>query len=323
MNKDIFIVIAVIVVLLVFFVYVSGANPLASTTGGPYLSPKFTVREDSAPSARQSIVGGSFSEKIRAIITRNRSARQGLEPRTSVSAPRGVIESRQEVVSDASQNGSLYKGRVALQVTRAKEREAKKEYLTITVRSGTSGVPITNWKLKNSKGEEFKIGKGTRLVFSSQVNPQEDIVLKGREKAVIITGRSPVGTSFRTNICVGYFEQFQDFVPPLRENCPRPINESNLQSAGLNDICLNYIERLSVCRIPLSQKPLNLNNECLNFIEENVNYNACVNEHKADSDFNGDTWMIYLNKDEEIWKQQREVITIYDQNGKLVDSASY
>lgn len=323
MNRDIFIVITVIVVLLVFFIYVSGVNPLASTTGGPYFSPKFTVRENSLSSERQSLIGGSLSEKLRAIITRNRSARQSLEPRTEISAPRSATKNRQEVVSDASQSESPYNGKITLSAARSKEKEAKKEYLTITIRAGTDGVLITGWKLKNSKGEEFKIGKGAHLVFSSEVNPQEDIVLMRREKAIIITGRSPVGTSFKTNECVGYFQQFQEFFPSLRESCPFPGNEDNIQSAGLNDTCLNYIERLPSCRIPLGQKPLNLDNQCLNFIEENINYNGCVKEHKQDADFYKDTWMVYLNRDAEIWKQQREDITLYDQNGKLVDLVSY
>jgi len=323
MNRDIFIVITVVVVLFVFFIYISGANPLTSVSGDPYLSPKFTIRESAEQSGSQDFVGGSLSEKIREIITRNRNARESLDSRDETSAPRSETENRQEVVSDASQNESQYKGRITLSAARAREKEAKKEYLIIAIKAGLDSVPITDWKLKNSKGEEFKIGKGARLVFSSQVNPQEDIVLGKRERAVVITGKSPVGTSFKTNMCTGYFQQFQEFVPSLRESCPFPGNEENIKSAGLNDVCLNYIDRLPSCRIPLGQKPLNLNNECLNFIEENVNYNGCVKEHKLDADFYGNTWMIYLSRDNEIWKQQREIITLYDQNGKLVDSVSY
>lgn len=322
MNKDILMVISLIIGLFILYGYINGGDFFISTSGGPYLYPRFEVIEKPTPAPiRENLIGGSLNEKIKSIVSRNKSARENLVP----SASKTAAENKPETIIDASlSTTSPYKSKIDLNNNNARETDVKKENLIITViGQEEKGILITGWKLKNSKGEEFKIGKGTNLVFSFQVNQQEDIILNRSERVYIITGRSPVGTSFKVNKCTGYFQQFQEFIPSLNNDCPRPKDENITKLAGLNDVCLDYIETLSACRIPLKEKPFNLDNKCLNFIEENVNYNACVRDHKLDKDFYKDTWMIYLNRDVEIWKNKRETITLYDQDGNFVDSVSY
>lgn len=315
MNRDILIVIILAIVLGIAAIYLRGGLRTASFgNGGPYFSPKFEVSEPKERTKRVNL-RERITAKSRGIIERSR---ERVEKRNNKN-------DKKEIISKPASEESKYKNKVVIDLARSKESDPLKEYITIFIssRADFDSVNISGWGVKNSKGEKFKIGEGSRLPYSSSVNTKENVFLKKKEKANIITGRSPIGTSFLTNICAGYFEQFQDFSPSLKQNCPHPKNESNINSSGLNDVCLDYIEKLPVCRIPLSQKPFNLNNECLNFMEENINYNTCVKEHRFDNNFYTGTWMIYLNRDKEIFKQKREIISLYDESGKLVNSASY
>lgn len=319
MNRDILTVIILAIVLGIAAIYLRGGFGTASFgNGGPFLSPKFEVSEPRAKETRNP-KNLNFRERI------TTKAKKIIEKARERTEKRNNENDKKEIISKPVNEESKYKNKVIIDLSRAKESDPLKEYITIFIssRADFDSVNISGWEVKNSKGEKFKIGEGSRLPYSSTVNTKEIVFLKKKEKANIITGKSPIGTSFLTNICAGYFEQFQDFFPPLRQNCPHPKNESNINSAGLNDVCLDYIERLPVCRIPLSQKPFNLNNECLNFMEENINYSACVKEHKSENNFYTGIWMIYLNRDKEIFKQKREIISLYDESGKLVNSAIY
>jgi hypothetical protein len=63
--------------------------------------------------------------------------------------------------------------------------------------------------------------------------------------------------------------------------------------------------------------------ECHSFIKEKVNYNGCVASHKNDSGFFKSEWRVYLGKNDELWKNKREMIILYDQQGKVIDQLSY
>lgn len=120
---------------------------------------------------------------------------------------------------------SIYKDKVFLRKSRAGESDPKKEYIELqTSRNNQKSIPITNWVIKNSRNEEFKIGEGAYLAYSAQINPTRDILLAPGGKAYIATGRSPIGTSFLINSCMGYFEQFQDFTPSISKSCPSAYN---------------------------------------------------------------------------------------------------
>lgn len=338
MGKDIAIVIIVLVGLFIVAIYFgSGEFSFSGALGNgsdPYLSPRFKVsepRELFLSSFGRRFSGQRTSDETRQGETRESSG--GFDRILRTAFERSLLRGksvrdtgRSETISEAPPKGvSLYQGRVFITAGRSKEIDPAREFITVSFASRSEGedTNLTGWKIKTSRGEEFKIGEGARLPYSSAINPQSDIILKRGERANIITGRSPIGTSFATNICAGYFNQFQQFHPSLRTSCPHPSDEPKIASAGLNDTCLNYIERLSACQIPLSQKPFNLNSECLNYIEENVNYNGCVDAHKSDADFYTGTWFVYLNRDREIYKSSREIISLYDKSGLLIQSISY
>ncbi len=69
--------------------------------------------------------------------------------------------------------------------------------------------------------------------------------------------------------------------------------------------------------------PFRVDNDCQNYINGELTYSNCVDIHKNDSNFYGNEWYVYLGRPAEIWKQEREIIILGDQFGKVVASYSY
>lgn len=219
---------------------------------------------------------------------------------------------------------SLYKGKISLRVYRAKESDPQKEYIEIRTVSKTEPVLITGWTLRGREGLDIAIGQGSYLPYSSQINPQNQIYLEPNATAIITTGQSPIGTSFRLNVCTGHFNQFQKFFPSLPEECPR-VPESNVP-LNYPVACFNFVRSLSKCRMPTSipyEKAIEIGNDCILFLKETSNYNGCVNAHKDEENFYKREWRIYLGRDKELWNNQRDKITLRDQQGKIIDEVSY
>ncbi|OGG78053.1 hypothetical protein A3A36_02680 [Candidatus Kaiserbacteria bacterium RIFCSPLOWO2_01_FULL_52_12b] len=66
-----------------------------------------------------------------------------------------------------------------------------------------------------------------------------------------------------------------------------------------------------------------MSGSCQSFLIKYFNYNGCVDAHKNDADFSGDTWRIYLGRTTPMWRAQHEVVKLIDVNGKTVDAFSY
>ena len=205
--------------------------------------------------------------------------------------------------------------------------DSGKEYLEISV-TQNAGLPVnlSEWTLRSdASGNAVAIPKGTAVPISGTINAVEDIVLNPGERAIVLSGSSPIGASFRENKCIGYFSSFQSFFPPLPQNCPIPSDElaSFYGSGYIRDVaCVNYVENLSRCQVALSP-PVGATGSCQNFMIQYLNYNGCVAAHRNDADFDGDTWRIYLGRANPIWRTQYEIVKLVDVNGKTVDAFSY
>jgi len=208
---------------------------------------------------------------------------------------------------------------------RTNEAIADKEYITLTAnRKNTGPINITGWTLKS--GATFKsatIGRGVAFPNSKRAVPdfEEPIFLEPNARAIIITGKSPKGISFRLNKCTGYFEQFKDYSPPLPKKCPRARDEGIPPS--FTDECITYIERLRTCEVHIEAFPLGVNADCQGFINEKVHYSGCIALHRDDTDFFGTEWRVFLGRGQELWKNKLETIQLLDENGKIVDTVSY
>ncbi|MCK5059929.1 MAG: hypothetical protein KAR00_02155, partial [Candidatus Pacebacteria bacterium] len=100
--------------------------------------------------------------------------------------------------------------------------DPRKEYLTLTASSKLdSALNITPWTLRSSSTRKsITLGKATSLYYTENVTEKSDIVIEPGGKAIVVTGISPVGVSFRANLCTGYLNQFNTFTPSLTYICP-------------------------------------------------------------------------------------------------------
>ena len=234
----------------------------------------------------------------------------------------GFRDNSSKTISKTSEKDSRYKGKFSLSASRAtREIDPQKEYIEINASySNKEPVSITGWTLKGKQGFSATIGKGAYLVYSAQLNTQGVIFLGPNDRAIIVTGHSPIGTSFRLNLCTGYFNQFQDFTPTLPQECSR-ISEKEIP-VNYPDACFDFVKSLSACRMPLTAVPPGAGNDCANFVSEKANYNGCVAMHKSEGNFYKPEWRIYLGRDNELWGT-RDSITLFDNEGKIVAQASY
>jgi len=154
-------------------------------------------------------------------------------------------EPKKETGTEASTE-SAYKYKVMLRAGYgAKRTDPQKEFVEIRASSGNKNpIPISNWTLEGKTRLNVKIGNASPLPYSGQINREYPVSLNPGEKAIMVTGKSPIGVSFRLNKCSGYLGQFQDFEPRLPKECPLPRNE-NLPN-DLDDYCLDYIDKLFV-----------------------------------------------------------------------------
>jgi len=218
---------------------------------------------------------------------------------------------------------SVYKNKASIDISRGKYTKPDEEYIVITADSkNKEPIPLTGWTIKSQTGFDTKIGKGAYLTYERQIGAQENIFLKPKEKAYVITGRSPISTSFRLNKCMGYFEQFKDFNPSIPTDCPSAYTYKEPLAFIPTDACLDFLERLPRCTTQI-KIPESLQVECKDIVTKRTNYDYCVNTYKNDSDFYQPEWRIYLNRDDEIWKQKRETISLFDEKGELIAQKSY
>lgn len=253
-------------------------------------------------------------------------------------------------------NESKWKGEVKIGKGNASsEQYPRYEYITLKNTSKDEEINITGWSLTNGKDRKYFpvndkqvkgvsnkvfIPRGTLIFVPNSANiSQEDIILAPGNEAIITTG-TPYGvkTSFRENICNGYIQESEDynFKPSLNKNCPDPEDEDGV--ASLDDTCYKFIRQMSSCHTPefkdvvyKNKVPLtgyvdnvgNLTYSCKEFLKKNYNYNSCVLSHLSDENFFEKKWRIFLNHPFELWAKDREVITLYDKEGKIVDQLIY
>ena len=304
----------VFIIIILAFVWLFTGGPLRpSSKSGWFLNKPQQKAAQETKKQTEEILGTKSSDP-------SKEAAQNFSSRQSSSA-------KSKVQSSSSQS-SVRPDFATLKKRRAKETNPDEEYLEIKAdKKNKSSLKITGWKLKGKTGLDGVIGKGAFYIYASAASqPQEDIYLKPGEKAVIVTGKSSLGTSFKMNKCVGYFEQFHEFTPELNTECPLLRDDEPPANLINNDQCLDYIDRVSSCQTVISvpyKYSFKLSSSCQDYVTQNANYKTCLEKHKDDSDFYLPGWRIYLDRSEELWKKKRETITLYDGKNNIIDSKSY
>jgi len=207
------------------------------------------------------------------------------------------------------------------------------EYLEIRVpKDSNQSVNITGWILKSEVTIKSSIiPKGAGVLRPGTVPNLQDIVLQPGDRAIISTGSSPAGTSFRENKCVGYYSEFQDFYPPLSRGCPAASSELSAfygPSLVYDPGCIDYTRTIGQCETAYFP-PDTVSPSCKKFAQRYFNYNGCLAAHGDDADFSGNTWRVYLNrvnsrgKTVPMWRSKHEVVRLLDTQGKTVAQFTY
>ncbi|MEK7579173.1 MAG: hypothetical protein AAB460_01395 [Patescibacteria group bacterium] len=234
-----------------------------------------------------------------------------------------------------SQNLSPYAGKVEIQSGNTWTDVRNEEYVRLSASSDNeTPIPITGWVLKSLVTDRgAKIGKGVRVLMGNRpwFSAGTMYLAPGDEAVVSTGGAAGIRTSFLVNKCIGYFGNENRFIPSLYSECPL-LEEENLSEFDLAfddfddedeyDECMDAIEDVGQCE--RGSAPSDVVKECRAFIREYSNYEGCVKLHKNDSDFLKDEWRIFLNANRnDLWRDDRETIGLFDAQGKLVDVWQY
>ena len=222
---------------------------------------------------------------------------------------------------------SPYAGLVTLEIGGAGNSDPKQEYIVLrTSYNLERSITLSGWSLQeDASNTKVTIGQAAQIPFLGQINVDSPITLPANSVVYITTGRSPNGASFRVNQCTGYFEQFQDFNPQLSLECPYPEDEilRNPSAGGGDGACLSYIQNAPRCILAVNALPRDIQSSCQTFIVNELSYNGCINAHKNEPNFYRNEWRVFLNRDQEVWRNQNERIRLLDENGKVIDVIGY
>ncbi|MFH1979148.1 MAG: hypothetical protein ABII97_02095 [Patescibacteria group bacterium] len=204
----------------------------------------------------------------------------------------------------------------------AKEREAQKEYVEVRLSSSAkTPVNMGGWVIEGTSKFALKMPKAVALFFTNKINPEKEIILSPGDKAYIISGRSPIGSSFHLNKCMGHFTNFQTFYPTIRKECPYPKDEN--WPASLSFDCIDFIETLPRCEANFTIPGSLGGNDCINAINNTLGYNNCVELHKSDADFYKKVWYVYLDRSDDLWNDRHDTIVLKNKEGKAMASVTY
>lgn len=333
-----------VVIAVLFGLWIFGGGPSRSAEQKPFITPPASDGSSQTYGNPSPVAVGSNHQTSVLTSNRNTTANNQVVTDSNTSPYQGRIHLSQGNASGATSANDEY-------------IEIRADY------GNKVPVNISGWTLKNGGDSRTydsygQIVKGqsnhSRLPFravniwtsvgNKQVVP---IKLAANERAYIVSGSpmsygSPynVQDSFRVNKCMGYIENLDNyrFTPNLSTNCPSPANDPTLPD--LPEQCYNQLRSMGSCRtIDFTIKdawcrlhvndsarydPLcNMPTYCKNIIQTHYTYESCVRDHQDDKDFYQPEWRLYLGSVWELWARRNETISLYDENGKLVDQVKY
>ncbi len=197
------------------------------------------------------------------------------------------------------------------------------EYAVLNVQNDPGqSVVLSGWKLKSLvTGGEMTIGGAANIPDFGLPSDAPIIISDRRANVVVSHAISPINKSFRVNICVGYLDQNDNFLPSLGRQCPSPYKDAPPVSNQINNKCLDYLDTIPYCRIPKERDyPEDISRSCEDYIKENINYTTCVKNHRFDENFFVSEWRVFSKVRGILWIKDRDVIQLIDSAGKVVDT---
>jgi hypothetical protein len=203
--------------------------------------------------------------------------------------------------------------------------DPSEEYLRIVANEYAKGpVSLASTTLRGSATKtDIPLPKAVEFLTLGVTALKTPVSLSPDARALVTSGRSPVGTSFRVNMCTGYLDQFQTYTPALRKECPSPSEEIAKTALAGESSCVAFVETLPRCRIYQGKFPADISSACKTFVNEKLNYNTCALAHKTDAGFYKDEWRLFLDQTTELWKKSGEIIRLLDNKGNTIDALSY
>ena len=206
-----------------------------------------------------------------------------------------------------------------------RETNPSEEYFVISVSPNGGGISLTNWSVFNyTRKIAHRFGKMIDVFVPFERTRYSNLVTRANDRIIVLSGESPVGASFRVNKCMGYKEQFKEFTPSLKTNCPEPETELiNDTSVSFTDVaCYDLVERISECN-SLTNIPTGITYECTNFIRDTLTEEGCARLHQNDPNFLTSEIRLFLDSKRPLWKDERDAIFLLDDRGRLVDVWEY
>lgn len=224
-------------------------------------------------------------------------------------------------------DASSYAGKVFIRESAATESAPAQEFIQLTASdSNTQPVAVTNWLLQSAvSGARAPIPAAAPFFVLGVVNPVQPVYLEPGASIFVTTGASPVGTSFRENICSGYLSELHAFTPEIPNECPippemLPMNADTLRTYGSS--CFDYLNTLTQCHFPTTL-PADLSLSCRSFISNTMSYNGCISASRDRVPFALPAFRTYLGLRSELWGNSHDVIRLIDEQGRTVDVLTY
>lgn len=223
---------------------------------------------------------------------------------------------------------SPYAGSVIFldQVENIKKSRPEQEYFILSVADTIDEpIEITGWKVYDHKEKtSYEIPDGKRI-FGSFESPNRPIRVQGGDIAIVSSGISPTGFSFRVNKCSGFRSQFKQFTPPVKTDCPSPVDAFVADSSVpyTDNRCYAFVNSLTTCET-VTELPSGVTAACRRFLEKSINEQGCIDLHRNDQDFFLSEWRVFLGSKRSLWRNSdRNIIYLVDQNNLLVATLIY
>jgi hypothetical protein len=269
----------------------------------------------------------------------------GTNPLIDFRGANDVYTGSSGVSGSVTSNVSPYKGKVYLSTGNASYAyQPNEEY--VTLRNSGGPVVITGWVLTNGKNtrpienasqnyaytlsDSGMIGEGTEFLSPEGKYLTGPITMKSGDTAILTTGgpftsfKLSIPTSFRENICLGYFDRDYPWSPQLRLDCPTPSQDP--QIGTVTQECYDYLRYTNRCEDPEREDKEAfdaLRSPCKEYIRTRFTYDGCVATNRDKSGFSTSQWRVFLGKKFELWRKENEIISLYDVQGRLVDQVKY
>ena len=231
------------------------------------------------------------------------------------------------IQNDAATFGlvSPYRGQIGFnaQASTIQESDPRKEYLIIrTATTNTAPISMAGWSLQSAlSGERVLVPQAADPFVMGVINTVVPTQLSPDSVAIIVSGASPVGVSFRENLCTGYMAELQHYIPNLdTAHCPDPITSLDSQSYGS---CSDYYITIARCHFPGIAARTGVSSECITLAANALSYNGCLSRHGQDHGFRSNSWRLYVAAGVELWRNSHDVIRLLDAQGQTVDVLTY